>query len=348
VSRLFVRNLTVEYASAGYIIRPLDELSLSARGGDLVLLLGPSGCGKTTLLSCLAGILAPTKGLISVDTTDVGKLRGEALTQYRRHTVGIVFQAFNLIPSLTAQENVEAPLAAAGVSYRDAREVARRRLVEVGLEDRTHHRPGDLSGGQQQRVAIARALALDPPLLLADEPTAHLDYIQVEGVLRTLRELASGDRMVVIATHDERMLPLADRVVEMTPRFRAAASPPEKVKLKAGDVLFEQGSRGGRIYVVEDGEIELVRVRETGAEERLATSRRGDYFGELGPLLGFPRAATARARTDAVVTGYTVADFREMFGPDGVAEMLGGRNRPRLRRKTPLAAPRARRAVRAG
>ena len=131
-----------------------------------------------------------------------------------------MFQAFNLIPSLTALENVQ--VAAAGrrrCRGRQAKERAAELLDRVGLSsDRVHHRPGDLSGGQQQRVAIARALAHDPPLVLADEPTAHLDYIQVDGVLRLLRELAAPGRVVVVATHDERLLPLADRVVELTPR----------------------------------------------------------------------------------------------------------------------------------
>ncbi len=136
-----------------------------------------------------------------------------------------MFQAFNLIPSLTARENVQIALQSAKVPRRDARARAEAVLGEVGLEDRMHHRPGDLSGGQQQRVAIARALALDPPLLLADEPTAHLDYIQVDGVLRLLRDLASPGRIVIVATHDDRLLPLADRVVELTPRGVGRGAP---------------------------------------------------------------------------------------------------------------------------
>jgi len=196
-------------------------------------------------------------------------------------------------------------------------------MERVGLADREHHRPGDLSGGQQQRVAIARALAYDPPLLLADEPTAHLDYIQVESVLRIIRELARPGRLVVVATHDDRIVPLADRVVELAPKTNVAGGAPQRVELAAGQVLFEQGSRGDRVYVVERGQIALARECADGGEEPLDVVGPGAYFGELAPLLGYPRAATARAKTAAVVTGYTVQDFREILGTDRAAEVLG-------------------------
>lgn len=129
------------------------------------------------------------------------------------------------------------------------------------------HRPGDLSGGQQQRVAVARAIALDPPLILADEPTAHLDFIQVEEVLRLIRELADGDRIVVVATHDSRMLPMADRVVELTPDFAETDREPETVELKVGEVLFEQSTMGELIYVVAEGEFDIVHELADGGEE---------------------------------------------------------------------------------
>jgi putative ABC transport system ATP-binding protein len=179
-----------------------------------------------------------------------------------------------------------------------------------------------MSGGQQQRVAIARALALDPPLLLADEPTAHLDYIQVEEVLRLLREIASGERVVVIATHDHRMLPLADRTLEMVPQFGVAHAEPERVELAAGQELFAQGSFGELIYVLESGEVDILRELDDGTWELKATLPAGRYFGEIGPLFGLPRSATARARTPAVVTGYTVRDFRQRIGPQGMGDLL--------------------------
>ncbi len=179
---------------------PIDGLNLELEAGSLNILLGPSGCGKTTLLSCLGGLLTPTSGRITIGDLDVTALNRRAKSDYRRRKVGIVFQAFNLVPSLTALENVMVPLRAAGHSRRSARKRAEELLTRVGLQDRMTHRPGDLSGGQQQRVAVARAIGLDPPLILADEPTAHLDYLQVEEILKLIRDLADGERIVVVAT----------------------------------------------------------------------------------------------------------------------------------------------------
>ncbi len=351
---LVVEDLRVEYPSGGYVVRPIDGLSASVRSGELALLLGPSGCGKTSLLSCAAGIQRPTSGAIRFAGEDVTRLRGKALVEYRRRTVGVVFQAFNLVPSLTAQENVEVPLLGGGTRPVDARRRAAELLDRVGLADRARNRPGALSGGQQQRVAIARALAWDPPLVLADEPTAHLDYVQVESVLRILRQLAEPGRVVLVSTHDERILALADQVVEMAPRFEVERASPAAIELERGDVLFREGSRGERIFVVEAGEIELVRTREDGAEAVVAVAQAGDTFGEMGPLFGLPRTATARARTTARLSGYTVRQFREL--PGGVsrlATLVGARagdddqpaasERPssRRRRSTPLRPTRA-------
>ena len=281
-AELTIKDLTVEYVSGGYAVRPLDNFDLRVTGGELVLLLGASGCGKTTLLSALAGILRPKAGAMQVGDTDVLGLRGKALTDYRRHTVGVVVQAFNLVPSLTATENVAAPLWAAG--WPNGR-------------------------------AAARALAHDPPLVLADEPTAHLDYIQVEGVLKLLRALASPERVVVVATHDERLLPLADRIVELTPRAAGSDTPPKQLDLAVGDIVFSQGDAGDLIYVVDSGDVEIVRTRADGAETVLGRIGPGRYFGELAPLFGLRRSATARAATPSKVTGYSVRDFRAQYGP---------------------------------
>ena len=322
MSDLSVKDLVVEYSSGGYAVRPINGLNLDVAAGSLVILLGPSGCGKTTLLSCLGGILRPKSGAVEFDGTDITKLEGGALAHYRRDKVGIVFQAFNLVPSLTALENVMVPLRAAGNSRAVARERAEELLTRVNLADRMKHRPGDLSGGQQQRVAVARAIALDPLLILADEPTAHLDFIQVEEVLRLIRSLAQGERVVVVATHDSRMLPLADRVVELTPAVSSTNRPPETVRLTPGEMLFEQSTMGELIYLVSEGELEIVRELADGGEELVKIAKPGDYFGEIGVLFHMPRSATVRARTDATVIGYTAQAFRERLGVSGLGELI--------------------------
>ena len=154
---------------------------------------------------------------------------------------------------------------------------------------------------------------MEPSLVLADEPTAHLDYIQVEGVIMLLRTLAQPGRIVVVSTHDERLIPLADHVVELTPQTAGRGGPPEQVELLADEVLFRQGTPGDRVYVVDEGEIHLVRELSDSREEIVAIARSGDYFGELAPMFRLPRSVTARANTNAVLTSYSLHDFRHQL-----------------------------------
>ena len=220
---LVIDRLSVAYRRAAQTVRPVHDFDLAVESGELVLLRGPSGCGKTTLLSAIAGLLTPESGTIRLDGEDVLARRGRAMSEYRRHRVGMVFQSFNLLSSLTAEENVAVPLTLGGVSHRVARARARTLLEELDMDHRRGHRPDAMSGGQQQRVAIARALAADPPVLLADEPTAHLDHTQVDAVASTFRAIADSGRIVVISTHDDRLDHAADRVVHM--RDAKAARP---------------------------------------------------------------------------------------------------------------------------
>ncbi len=279
-----------------------------------MLLLGPSGCGKTTLLSCLGGLLTPTSGTIGLDDVEVTGLRGAHLTRFRHTSVGIVFQTFNLVASLTAAENVAAPLLGTRIRRRDALVRAQQSLERVGLADRSHHRPGQLSGGQQQRVAIARALVMDPPLVLADEPTANLDHIQAEAVIRSLRSLAVPGRILVVSTHDSRFMAIADRVVDMGPHVPVDDQPVRRERVARGVAVFRQGDDSDRIYVVERGRVLIVREHADGTEETLTVLDPGAYFGELGPMLGYPRSATARAATDVELSSYSAQAFRNHIG----------------------------------
>ena len=277
VGDLDIRDLVVEYSNAGDTVRPIDHLNLEVSAGSLAILLGPSGCGKTTLLSCIGGILKPTSGQILFDNIDATALDGHSLTVYRRNTVGIVFQAFNLVPSLTAAENVMVPMRAAGMSRRAAHKKATELLDRVGLNERMTHRPGDLSGGQQQRVAVARAIALDPPLILADEPTAHLDFIQVEEVLRLIRQLADDDRVVVVATHDSRMLPLADQVVELVPAVASTDRAPETL-----DVTVQRPGPSPSATIGHSSRSRSIPVPEVKEKDWVHHAGRRVYCGQAG------------------------------------------------------------------
>ena len=191
-----------------------------------------------------------------------------------------------------------APLRLAKVPQRPAAARADELLAEVGLTERAGHRPGKMSGGQQQRVAIARALAHDPPLVVADEPTAHLDHIQVEGVLLLIRRLAAPGRLVLVSTHDDRITHIADRVIELVPHFTGADRDPEEVASSRGPGAL----RARATAATSSTWSRRARSRSTGpaptaAKRSWPSSRPGNYFGELGPMLNLPRSASARART---------------------------------------------------
>ncbi len=306
-----IQDLVVEYDTDGYAVRPLDGFNMDAEPGQLVGLLGPSGSGKTTLLSVLGGMIEAKEGRVSVEGIDVLNLSGAALRDYRRNTIGIVFQGFNLLPSLSARENVAAPLLVSGIGRREALKRADELLEEVGMSDRAEHRPSHLSGGQQQRVAVARGLVADPPLLLADEPTANLDLISAESVISLLRRLRESGRTIIISTHDNRLLPAIDRIVEMAPKDdQEETSAPELVTLAPGEILFSQGDTSDFVFEIQTGTVEVVRELINGSEEHLSLLTSGNYVGELGPLLGFPRSATVRSPEGATLRPMTVQEFK--------------------------------------
>ena len=208
-----VRKIYGEGAGAVAAVRGVD---LDLLPGEFTLLMGPSGSGKTTLLMMMGCLLKPTSGTVAVAGREVQGLPEHALPAVRLRHLGYIFQGFNLFPALTACENVEVALDLKGVRGRAARAVAARHLERIGLEHRLDHRPEDLSGGEKQRVAIARALAAEPPIILADEPTASLDSSTGHRVTELLRQLAREEgRTVFVVTHDPRILDLADRVLHM-------------------------------------------------------------------------------------------------------------------------------------
>lgn len=197
-------------------LRALQGVDLKVRAGELTLLMGPSGSGKTTLLSILGCILRASGGKLEILGEDVGALSERELPRIRRTRIGFVFQGFNLFPTLTAAENVALALDLRGVRGAAARKRSEELLSEVGLSHKARWFPADLSGGQKQRVAIARALAGDPPILLADEPTAALDSTSGRTVIELLQRLARVDgRAVVTVTHDPRVVPAGDRIIHL-------------------------------------------------------------------------------------------------------------------------------------
>jgi putative ABC transport system ATP-binding protein len=209
-----VRDLTMRLPSGGRSLTILDGVTLDVERGAAVAVIGPSGSGKSTLLGLIAGLDAPTSGTIVVGGVDVTRLGESALARFRRETIGYVFQSYHLIPTLTAAENVAVPLELAGERRPGAR--ARALLEQVGLGDRAHHYPVQLSGGEQQRVALARAVALDPPLLLADEPTGNLDSTTGGAIIELLFALnrRRGSTLLLV-THDPAVAERADRVVSL-------------------------------------------------------------------------------------------------------------------------------------
>jgi putative ABC transport system ATP-binding protein len=210
------RSLIKVYGSNGNKVMALRGVNLDVPTGELLMLVGPSGCGKTTLISVIAGILDHEEGECIVYGNDFTKMRGADRTRWRGKNIGFVFQAFNLLPTLTAAENASVPLLINGVPRKEALARAEDALIKVGLKDRMRSFPRALSGGQQQRVAIARALVHSPRLIVCDEPTSALDHDTGHRVMELLKEVAVGeDRALLIVTHDQRIFQFADRIAKM-------------------------------------------------------------------------------------------------------------------------------------
>jgi putative ABC transport system ATP-binding protein len=213
-----LRDVVREYRVGDQAVRALDRISLHLTGGQFVAIVGPSGAGKSTLLHLLGALDTPDAGSIAFDGAEIGRLGDEEQSRFRHHQVGFVFQFFNLLPTLSAWENVAVPMLLDGVRLGRARADAVRLLDRVGLGNRTEHRPAELSGGQMQRVAVARALMMDPALILADEPTGNLDSTTGAAILALLAEVAhegGRGRLVVMVTHNGEAAAATDRVITL-------------------------------------------------------------------------------------------------------------------------------------
>jgi putative ABC transport system ATP-binding protein len=209
-------NLEKEYRLGEVVVHSLRGVNMELKKGKFVVVEGPSGSGKTTLLNLIGALDKPTKGKVYVDGKDLAAMNERELTRLRRNEIGFVFQFYNLIPVLTAFENIELSMMVAGVPKKKMQERTQELLKMIGLIDRANHRPDELSGGEQQRIAIARALANQPSLVLADEPTGDLDTATGSEVMEVLREMSKREKVtVIVVTHDLGIAEMADRILEM-------------------------------------------------------------------------------------------------------------------------------------
>ncbi len=210
-----LQDVTKTYRLGDEVLNALDNVDFSVRSGEFVAITGPSGSGKSTLANIIGGLDRPTSGTVLIDGSDLSHVRDRQLSDYRNHHIGFVFQSFNLQGTQTALENVMLPLVFARMKPKERKARAKECLEKVGLGDRLKHRPSQLSGGQRQRVAIARALAVNPSIILADEPTGNLDTARGEEIMRLLKDLNKQGITLVVITHDQTIARQADRIIQV-------------------------------------------------------------------------------------------------------------------------------------
>ena len=211
-----IKNITKEYSVGEIKIKALDNVSLQISKGEFVAITGQSGSGKSTLMNILGCLDKPESGTYILNGQDVFRANGKKLSQIRNREIGFIFQSFNLISSLSAEENIELPLIYRGIKKAERRILAKNALAMVGLENRADHLPGQLSGGQQQRVAIARAIALSPPLILADEPTGNLDAASGKEIMSILLNLNKEGKTIVMITHDNAIASVIPKQIKIS------------------------------------------------------------------------------------------------------------------------------------
>jgi ABC-type lipoprotein export system ATPase subunit/CRP-like cAMP-binding protein len=357
-----LRDVVKAYTTPAGAFLALRGVDLEVRPGEFVAVIGKSGSGKSTLINTITGIDRPTSGEVHVAGTAVHRLDENQLATWRGANVGVIFQFFQLLPTLTLLENVMLPMEfARRGSSRTRRDRALALLDRVGMGEHAGKLPSQVSGGQQQRVAIARALANDPILIVADEPTGSLDSRTADTVFQLFEELVDHGKTILMVTHDNDLADRASRVVliadgEVVERQVRSAlagltekelsgltARMEPIALRPGMKVFEEGDDADRFYIIVRGDLEVVRTRLDGSDEVVAVLGPGQYFGEVGLLQGRPRNASVMVSGDgdASLLALDADVFRQMVSDNAVAhdgiarEMRKRMNTDVIRRAVP-------------
>ena len=311
------RQLVKTYHTTAGDFPALKEIDLQVDGGEFVAVIGKSGSGKSTLVNMITGIDRPTAGEVLVGDTSVGTLSEGQLAQWRGRTIGVIFQFFQLLPTLTVVENVMLPMDFCHMyTMRERRERAMHLLEQVDVADHAHKLPSAVSGGQQQRVAIARALANDPPILAADEPTGNLDSKTADSVFKLFEGLVAEGKTILMVTHDRDLSRRASRTVilsdgEIIEEFLIETFPAltdrqliqatrnlQRQAYAPGAIILQEGGLPGSFYIITKGQVEVLVEASDGDRMVVARMDRGQYFGEIELLRGGANLATIRADWD--------------------------------------------------
>jgi ABC-type lipoprotein export system ATPase subunit len=322
-----LRQVAKTYETDAGTFTALDDVDLQVDTGEFVAVVGKSGSGKSTLINMITGIDRPTSGEVLVGDTAVHTLNEGQMAVWRGRHIGVVFQFFQLLPTLTVVENVMLPMDFCNVySMREREEQAMHLLEQVEMTDHAHKLPTAVSGGQQQRVAIARALANDPPIIVADEPTGNLDSKTAESVFRLFEDLVDEGKTILMVTHDHDLAKRATRTVILSDgavieEYLARTFPAltegqliqatrnlERQKVEPGALILQKGARPDKFYIITKGQVEVVLHPADGPQSVVTRLKRGQYFGEIELLAGGENLATIRAAPD---TGVEVAALGE-------------------------------------